>query len=413
VGTQNRSGTIKHALLVETAYRILPPSHPGEQIQERQGGIFVESGLTRQPRRTQTSIGVQESDTAEELEHVSENSSEQAEHSPEQPQQGEPIMMSEIPSQEEPGSKPEWTSEALPRITLDVPLCMGFDVRGDERLEGPVYNYARAFTWCQFSFQLHDAFSAVVGNLEAGKAVGGQQRHQDWDPAVDLQGNTIETAQYCNLPMDPSHQILAYPRKIDSVYKSGRIQKRMWYAFTVAMVVQWGTTGSAIVMAYLTPTVGLGCRSGGYLLYGSIGTGVLVFLLSSMLLSQAAMRMYQEKYSNIAADQSIDVDASSRTTSHTIICVLAVSTRVLGKTLAVANTVWLVLSSLFEYIGLYNNCWCKSSILSLHDKAWVVLFKTDTDFRTVAQGPWIGGIIMGTVICLSLWLFFRAGTVRI
>jgi hypothetical protein len=304
--------------------------------------------------------------------------------------------------------------EILPTTVPDAPLCIGLDIRGDERLEGPVYNYARAFTWCQLSLQLHDAFSAVVANLETGRTVRGQQKKQNWKPAVDLIGNNIDTAQYCNLPIDSSNETLAYPREADNVYETGQVYKRIIYAFIVAMVVQWGTTGPAIVMAYLTPTVGLGCRSGGYLLYGGFGTLVLFLLLLSMLFSHAAMEKYHDKRSKVIDDQSIDIFESSRSTSHKILCFLAISTRVMGKTLAIINTFWLLISSLLEYIGVYSNCWCKSSIITLGDKAWVVLFKTDKDFRAVARGPWIGGIVMGTLICLALtlWLFIKARTVR-
>jgi hypothetical protein len=84
--------------------------------------------------------------------------------------------------------------------------------------------------------------------------------------------------------------------------------------------------------------------------------------------------------------------------------------RAAGKTLAVANTVWLLLSTVFEYVGFYNKCWCKSCFANLGHQGWVVLFKTDLDFRRVAQGPWRDGIIMSTMVVVVLLLFFAMGT---
>jgi hypothetical protein len=320
---------------------------------------------------------------------------------------------------------------------------MGMDVRGDESLEGPIFNYARVFTWWQLTNQLHDAFNTTAKNIEAGLSIrevwarsqspseNGESEEaaagvepapdgielqtprsrrevpepqnispEDWDTERDLGGNSEETALYCGLQTDQSHRISAYPREHKGIYA------RMFWAMVVALIVQWGSTGSAIVIAYLTPTVGLGCRSGGYLLYGALGTAVPVLLVASMLFSQAAMQRYQDEYStNPDADFSNEF---SRTWQHSILCVLAVSFRFLGKFLAISNTLWLILSSLFEYIGVYNTCWCKSCALSLGYRGWAVLFKTDSDFKQVARGPWVGGIIMSTALCIILWLFFSA-----
>jgi hypothetical protein len=322
---------------------------------------------------------------------------------------------------------------------------MGMDVGGDEGLEGPIFNYARVFTWWQLANQLHDAFRTTAEKIEAGIPCQGAwvlsqsasehgepeqilDRNQqaadgielqtprrrrwvpepqyvspaDWNTERHLHGDTEETALYCGLQTDQSHRISAYPKEHKGIYA------RMFWAMFVALVVQWGSTGSAIFIAYKTPTVGLGCRSGGYLIYGALGTAVLFLLVVSMLCSQAAMQRYQSEYAANA-----DVDFSNefpRTWQHSLLCILAVSTRFLGKFLAVSNTIWLILSSLFEYIGVYNTCWCKSCVVSLGDRAWAVLFKTDSDFKQVARTSWVDGIIMSTALCIILWLFFSAAT---
>ena len=61
-------------------------------------------------------------------------------------------------------------------------------------------------------------------------------------------------------------------------------------------------------------------------------------------------------------------------------------------------------------VGLYSNCWCKSCFANLGHSGWVVLFKTDHDFKRVAQGPWINSIVASTLVCLILWIGLAIGT---
>jgi hypothetical protein len=83
-----------------------------------------------------------------------------------------------------------------------------------------------------------------------------------------------------------------------------------------------------------------------------------------------------------------------------------------GETLAFGNMLWLITSSMFEYVGVYNNCRCKSCFANFGDRGWAVLFKTDQDFQRVAQGPWVGGICMSTIVCIILSVLFWAGASR-
>jgi hypothetical protein len=50
------------------------------------------------------------------------------------------------------------------------------------------------------------------------------------------------------------------------------------------------------MMAYLTPTVGLGCRSGGYLIYGVGATVSWALIICSFLLSHTVSLRYQDIY---------------------------------------------------------------------------------------------------------------------
>jgi hypothetical protein len=60
-----------------------------------------------------------------------------------------------------------------------------------------------------------------------------------------------------------------------------------------AVVVQWGTTGAAIIIAYLTTVAGLGCRSGSYIIYGFLGTISWLSLVLAMIFSHLAVLQHQ------------------------------------------------------------------------------------------------------------------------
>jgi hypothetical protein len=64
---------------------------------------------------------------------------------------------------------------------------------------------------------------------------------------------------------------------------------------TIAVFLQWGVTGSAIVISYLTEVRGLGCRSGSYLLYGVLATSAHVLLLAPVFMSHHVMLVYQKQ----------------------------------------------------------------------------------------------------------------------
>jgi hypothetical protein len=49
-------------------------------------------------------------------------------------------------------------------------------------------------------------------------------------------------------------------------------------------------------------------------------------------------------------------------------------------------------------------------VFGLGSKAWVVLFKTDPDFKQVASSVWVSGVIMSTLSAILIGLFFKSGS---
>lgn len=147
-----------------------------------------------------------------------------------------------------------------------------------------------------------------------------------------------------------------------------------------------------------TPTVGLGCQSGSYLIYGLASTVAWLALTLSACLSH----LY-----------SLRLEAAHhRHRPSTLLAALAVLTRLLGQLLASANAIFVVATSVLQFTGLLDNCWCNACIPSLGEAAgWVVLFASDAQTFTASKNSWVGGLFMGIVVggAASLWIFIARG----
>ena len=363
VGTQYKPNSIDEALKADMAHRALEPPIQTDWCEEgEQFGILAKSGLTPQPHRVQTVVGA---------------------------------------------------FQAPPRQFLRLPVVLLSDIGGDEGQCGPIYNYARVYTWWQFAHNVEEALSRTLDNVEAGRSCKRHsltaQQMPPWNNEArfedNLKGSSQETAAFCGLD---SRSILAYP-PLDEI--PSELKKRMLTASFVALFVQWGTTGSSIMIAHLIPTIGLSCRSGGYLAYGGLSTFVWLCLLLSMRLSHKAMLAYQVVHQH---NHSIDLrqnvanppNQHKRTRWHSCICMAAVVTRSVGKSVAFADALWLLVSSLMEMVGGYDNCWCVADVLGLKEKAWVVLFKTADDLAAASKLPLGMGVATSIIVCSLSFFFF-------
>lgn len=262
---------------------------------------------------------------------------------------------------------------------------------GDEQLKGPMYNYAKVFRFWQLASTVHMALSKTLDNLGQSRACRGiaqqGQEASTWDSNVpaksNLTGTAADTATFCGLGAFNPKRYPQWSEIPTTVYY------RMIWASAAGLFLQWGTTGASIMISYLTPTVGLGCRSGSYLLYGILATLVWLLLLTANGLSHEAMLRYQHAEDN----------QDSRSLSHNIICFGAELFKVCGYVVAILNTTWLGVSSLMELIGAYDNCWCKADVLGKGMKGWVVLFKEAEDLAVTAWVPWAGGLSMAISVC--------------
>jgi hypothetical protein len=121
-----------------------------------------------------------------------------------------------------------------------------------------------------------------------------------------------------------------------------------------ALLLQWGTAGAAVIIRWYTPTVGLGCRSGSYLIYAAVSTdlGVACYIQYSYPRHLSPHR----HWSLSRPSESVQYRNVAR--------FLAITLRRLGKLLAACNAIWIVLGCLLQFGNFYNWCYCNSCAIS-------------------------------------------------
>ncbi|KAJ7608737.1 hypothetical protein FB45DRAFT_945812 [Roridomyces roridus] len=257
---------------------------------------------------------------------------------------------------------------------LPPPTWWGFDIRGDERREGPIFNYARIFTWFAFSKHVYRGFNTAINKF------------QHYAP---IPSTADEAASICDL--EPQADLVAFEGMKDI---SATTIHHILGAALIALFLQWGTTGAAIYVAYQTPSVGLGCRSGSYLLYGIAATVSWLLLLLAHFASHAYMHRLET-----------DPDKHPRK-RMSMLGALAVLARLAGKCLAICNAGWIVGSTVLEDIGAFETCWCQTDGLSAPGTGWTPVFKASSDLRAEAGGVWIGGFVWSISVCVLTMGFF-------
>ncbi|KAJ7264121.1 hypothetical protein B0H12DRAFT_274609 [Mycena haematopus] len=295
-------------------------------------------------------------------------------------------------------SEVEPTDTAELERVLPPPTWLGMDVRGDERREGPIFNYARVFTWFAFAEHVGRAFETSIHNMRirANRTVIPVDLRippvadqvailPETEKATTNPLLTAQNAAYC-CGLAQSQDLRAF--MFWEELPAAAIQHILYAAF-VALFLQWGTTGAAIFVEYNTPAVGLGCRSGSYLIYGVAATVSWFLLVCSQFCSHELMKRLER-------------DPHRQTVGDRILAGLAVVTRVVGKAIAIANAGWLITLSVLEEIGAFQTCLCQTDAFQHHASKWISLFPREAD-----MGLWIGGFTWSIVVCIFTAVIFN------
>ena len=310
-------------------------------------------------------------------------------------------------------------------------------INADEKKTAPIFNYSRVFVWSQSAECILKLYQHAAAKAERRITV---QRGREWmnnndgtSSTNNRIGNETEVMQYCMAglqapvypnpggpqPIIPIAPYSAFPPSLKSsattsptdnmypyadgfvhgpllaplsgedeetgvialpekpVFAAGVI-KRVAFATALALGLQWGTTGAAILIHLNTPPKGIGCRATTFTVYGAAATAVFWLLLFSSTLGHLARRqsMY-EKQSGW----------------KTFAGYTATLTRWLGKLVAIMNGFGILISCILQFAGVYDSCFCSSSIFGGSPNG-VVSFTEENVTRSEVHMYWIGGIVM-------------------
>jgi hypothetical protein len=114
----------------------------------------------------------------------------------------------------------------------------------DEDLTPPVYNYARVLPWSRSAEDVLDAFTMASRNARQRKPVkeGAKwvNKRDSIDP-LNRSGNIFEVEAYCQLPNRGPW--------------ASEMFSRMFLASLLPLMLQWATTGAAVLIVWFTPAV--------------------------------------------------------------------------------------------------------------------------------------------------------------
>lgn len=155
------------------------------------------------------------------------------------------------------------------------------------------------------------------------------------------------------------------------------IWKRVVIATALALGLQWGTAGAAVMIHYIAPPVGLGCRALSFMLYGAAGTLSFLFFLASSILTHMSRPLQGQRrvHSQLHACQN----------AGAIVC------RWLGKFIAMVSAMGILLVCFFQITGAFNSCFCSSITFDKGDHPVVILTINYVVTSSILR-IWIGGL---------------------
>ncbi|KAF9786451.1 hypothetical protein BJ322DRAFT_788352 [Thelephora terrestris] len=252
----------------------------------------------------------------------------------------------------------------------------------DAARAAPVFNYARIWEW-------YSAVEMVAQAFENADRMA--KRHvpvdfrSEWVLTEEKRvthhhdnriGSLEQVQAYCGFPVSVQGHEEPTP-----IMPSG-VWKRVFVASVFALGLQWSTTGSAAVIVIFTPTTGLGCRSGSYILYGIVSTMIWLTMLLSSYLAHFA-KLHHDR-----GDPS-----RSRLNSAHLAENLATFLRRLSTFAAVGNTLCIILACVFQFSDFYSTCYCNSSVLGRGAQYAFNIIAPGYDYDGT-RAAWIGGIVL-------------------
>ena len=311
--------------------------------------------------------------------------------------------------------QPQRAIEVVRRRHIDL-------ARKDESKTNPIYNYSRAFVWSQVAEVIYASARNATTKLHRSPTVNEREANAT---AEGRNWTAYEAIYYCEAEDTSFERFFRAPRPIISPLPGFRrshstsagllpffiphsglqepslwatdIWKRVALATGLALGLQWGTTGAGIFIYYEMHPVGLGCRTTALLIYGVLGTISFLLLLGSSILAHLSRPRpgSRHRYSRLRSFQEAGAALS----------------RWLGKALAAISGFGVLVVSLIQPLGVFNNCWCSTTTL---DRPTEFVEFTIGDYvkEWGVFGIWVSGLVMAFVTISLFGLSLYLGSPR-
>lgn len=280
-------------------------------------------------------------------------------------------------------------------------------IAGDAERAGPMYNYAKAFVWSHMADHIIETIRQHVLDGHPGHSAFGLRTPRTAEYLEMQPINSLQRQSPVQTPVGASLTTRNAPSTIagrylwddnDNAPWKRAVYTRMFWAAVSAIILNTATVGSAFWLDFLTPSVGLGCRSGGVLIYWMTSYVIWILLVLAAWLS--------DRWSVHEATERAYGQQPPR---ERLLGNLAVFLRIVGKTLAVANTLWIIIHCFFEFTAFYTRCYCQTN---RGTSAW--LFLDDAAIRDLdnVRERWLGLAILTGSVCAGYIAFMGFWTAR-
>ncbi|KAJ7898067.1 hypothetical protein B0H13DRAFT_1623304 [Mycena leptocephala] len=266
----------------------------------------------------------------------------------------------------------QWLSELTKPIDWDT---------FDESRSPPFYNYARMFSWARSVEEIAVAFEAASIRASKRQTVNGSL----WKPSTPgstsvFPCNRIGKAEEVVIYILPEGQ----PQLHDKCWAPG-VWRRVSYSAIVASAVQWSCTGSAVLVAWMIPTVGLGCHSASFLLHGSLSMISFTMILAGEIITQCHRTINPQSHSLSSPSHIRHVNLSA-------LC---------RRIIAWVNACMFIALGLIGFANLFDNCFCSSAVMSrgVHNAFNVIVVEGEG-----AKPVMIACVAFATTAAFSLWI---------
>ncbi|KAG1825592.1 uncharacterized protein BJ212DRAFT_1294999 [Suillus subaureus] len=251
----------------------------------------------------------------------------------------------------------------------------------DELLTPPVFNYSRSLAWANTAETMFQVFKAASEkaqkhlpvNITDGDGVWASEP-SDLTSSIhpdNRSGTPDQIRAYCAIPTQRSHWVPG-------------VFTRMAFASCVALALQWGTIGGAIIIEWFTPT--------------TAGHGVSISELLHLWrridyhLDDAPELQYSRALF-CSLFQSKNDPPPREPLSARVSLVLSHCLRKMGKLLAIANSGWVITTCILQYSDVYDTCFCNSSMISRGAAAYITIIETSAQ-AALAKNAWIGALFL-------------------